>query len=324
MSLTDKIFGRKELKERIGFLEDKIESLEKEKKDLERKAEKEKKRAKEAVSEKQDLDREIKEQKDRIQSLEDKLRKKEFLEETTPAEVRDERVSRDVLMDLLDKLESFRSNKEDLFSVFVPTGSSVSDIDTQGFIQTNLTLNQLRRLKEEDSETGKVLFHCEGLLTFLIKPPVPIDEDIWSKDSGFTVEPLREALDSSVGFIYLSAGGSAVALFSDGIEDFEVVRSSIKGKHKKGGFSQGRFNRGREEEVKKHVEEVVEATETVVPEDVEVAVCGSEDLLGLLRETGFTDRRKTFRRSLDVSGIETKDQLDRAFKKFWRTRIIHL
>ncbi|MFP4117140.1 MAG: Vms1/Ankzf1 family peptidyl-tRNA hydrolase [Candidatus Aenigmatarchaeota archaeon] len=325
MSLTDKIFGREELKERISFLEDKIQSLKKDKKELERKAEKESKRAKGAVSEKQELDRKIKKKEDKLASLQDKLKKKEFLEDKT-SQVREKSlVGKEKMRGLVRKLGSMESSKEDMVTVFLPKGSSVNDINSHGFLQTNLTLNQLRRLKEESSETGMVLFHAENLLNLLMKPPAPVAREDWFKGTGFETEPVLEKLKEEVGFIFLSAGGSAVALFSDEIQEFQIVKSKIKGKHKKGGFSQGRFERGREEEVKKHVEKVVKACDDVLPEEIDwIALGGSPEMISDFKEREVFEDKKLFERKLDVSSIEDKGALKRAFNKFWKSELIHL
>ncbi len=325
MSLTDKIFGREELKERIKFLEDKVDNLEDEKEELKRKADKEKERAKEAVSEKQELDRKIKKKQDKLASLQDKLKKKEFLEDKVPGTSEKTLLGRDKTENVLDKLSSMESKEEDMVTVFLPEGSSVDDINSQGFLQTNLTLNQLRRLKEESSQTGMVLFHTEDLLNLLIKPPVPVTKEDWFKDTCFEVEPVSEKLEEEVGFVFLSAGGSSVALFSGEIEDFEIVKSKIKGKHKKGGFSQGRFERGREEEVKKHLEKVADACENVLPEGVgKIAISGSSDMIGSFSERDIFEKKRLFERSLDVSRIEDKESLERAFHKFWKSELIRL
>ncbi len=324
MSLTDKIFGRQSLKERISFLQERVEGLEKEKEELRIKADKEQNRAKEAITRKQQLDREIKKKQDRIESLQDEIKKKEFLSSTSISDKKTDEVPRERLGSILEKIGSIESKDDDLFTVFLPKETSVEDLDAEGLIQTNLTLNQLRRLKEESSETGKVLFHCEDLFSLLLKPPVPVRKDSWKKGKKFETDRLQELIEQDVGFVYLSAGGSSAALFSREIKDMEIVRSSIKGKHKKGGFSQGRFERGRMEEVKKHVEKVVDAAKKVIPEDVEVSVCGSEDLVALFEDSDFADERRTFRRNIDISGIETKNDLQRAFSRFWKASITYL
>ncbi|MFP4116223.1 MAG: Vms1/Ankzf1 family peptidyl-tRNA hydrolase [Candidatus Aenigmatarchaeota archaeon] len=323
MSLKDKIFGREKLKQRISALESKVEGLEAEKEELDKKARKENKRAKEAVSKRQDLEKKINRQEDKIQSLKDELRKKELVEETTGVEADSHRLGRDETEDLLSKLGSMESEKEDLFTVFLPSGATIQDLNSQGFLQTSLTLNQLRRLKNEKSETGKVFFHCKNLFNVLIKPPVPMDKGDWVKDRELVVKPVKEKLKEPVGFVFVSSGGSAAALFGEGIEESRLVESQIKGKHKKGGFSQDRFERARREEVKKHLNEVVDACDEVVPENVEkVAVSGSRRMVDEIKGMGIPG--DAFERALDLSSIENDEDLRRAFEEFWKTGIVHL
>lgn len=324
MSLTDKIFGRSELKKRIKELEERIEALNKEKKHLEEKTEKERKRAKEAVSEKQELDEKINRQKDRIESLEDKLRKKEYAEKAIGEKTQPNRLSRDKLRSLLEKLESVESKEEDIFTVFFPPGASMEDLASRSALQTNLTMNQLKKIKEESSETGKVLFYSENFISLMIKPPIPIEREDWNRSKTFEVSDLMKQLDSTMGFIFLSAGGSALSVFGEDVQESRFVKGEIKSKHGKGGFSQGRFERKRGEEVKAHLDNIEGAAKEFFPENLEiVALSGSKRMVKKFEKE--SDLKGTiFEKKMDLSKIQDEEDIAKAFRTFWQSQIIKI
>ncbi|GEM_PF-1769949 len=325
MSLKDRILGREKLKRRVESLESEIEDMKSLKRDLERKASKEEKRAKEAVSKMQGLHEEINRKKDRIKSLEDKITKKDLIEKAVGSKSGERTMGRQKTKKLLEKIENMVSSEEDLLTVSIPSGSSLRDIDSDGFIQTSLTLNQLKRLRDEKSETGKVFFHCPDLFNILLKPPIPVQNEDWHVDSNFDIGLVSDILQSRVGFVFLSAGGSAVAVFGDTIEDYSIVKSSVKSKHKKGGFSQDRFKRSRDEDIKNHIEKTVKALGETVPGDIGLfAVSGSKKMVSMLTEHSFFEDRKIFERSLNLSRIVEEDDLKKAFREFWSTEVTHL
>lgn len=325
MSLTDKILGRQDLKDRIKKLEGKIQSLEGEKEKLKEQAEKERERAKEAVSKKQELNEKINRQEDKIQSLKDKLRKKEFVEDNLNQGPRPDRISKERLRKLVGKLKGIESGEEDLLSVFLPPGVEINRLDTEGVIQTSLTLNQLKRLKEEGSETGKAFFYTDDLISLMVKPPIPIDGEDWFLSNRFKVSPLEGVIDGKIGFIFLSANGSAVAVFDDEVKDFRKIGGDIKSKHKKGGFSQDRFERGRKEEVKKHIREVEGVCQDFFSDDIEkIALSGSEDMVNKFNGCDFLNDKSHFERKLNLSEITDRSDMERAFSEFWKAETVKI
>ncbi len=325
MSLKDKIFGREKLKEKVKSLERSIQRLEDEKEKLKRKADKEEDRAKEAFSKLQGLHEEINRKEDKIGSLEDELRKKELVDKAKGTKFKSRGIRRSETKDLVSKLGSIKSDKEDLITIFLPPDTSVSDVDSQGFIQTSLTLKQLKRLREEESNTGKVFFYADNMLKLLFKPPVPVREDGWKKDQIFHVDPVLESLDKTVGFVFLSCGGSAVAVFDHEIKEHKIVKSKVKDQHKKGGFSQGRFERSREEDMKRHIDDVLEAYKGIFSEDIDmVALCGSGDMVSKFKERNPFHDINVFEKNPNLSKITQEKDIKKAFKQFWTTEVTHL
>lgn len=318
MSLTDKLLGREKLKERIDALKQELNKTRKEKEELQEKLESERERAKEAVAERQELNKRINRQQDKIESLKDEIRRKEYVEERVGQDLQSNKISRKEIASLLSKLSSLKSENDDLLTVFLPRNASIEGIDSEGVLRTDLTLNQLKKFKEEGSETGKVLFYCENLLSLLLKPPLPVKHQDWHKSETFKVSPIQEQLNREIGYIFLSGSGSGVALFGGEVEDFEIIEGKIKDKHKKGGFSQGRFERKREEEVKKHLDKVVEAGREFFPTDLKVfALSGNKKMVSSLKERNFLEDKETFVKKIDISKLAGKKDLKNVFKEFW-------
>jgi len=325
MSLKDKILGREDLKRRIASLESEVKGLEEEKEELKRKADKEEERAKEAVSKKQKLNEKINKQEDRIESLEDKLQKRNIVEDVTGSESSEDELGREEMKNLLSKIDSVNSTKEDLITVYMPPNDSINDLDSQSLLQTNLTLNQLKELKNKDSNTGKIFFHSKKLFNILVKSPLPVHRRDWKKGKGFDTEPLKKILGEKVGFVFLSAGGSGVAVFGDEVEDKKLVRSKIKEKHSKGGFSQDRFERSRGEDVKKHLDEVVDACKDILSDGPELlAVSGSQRMVDEFLTREFPKKKNTFERNLDLSKVEDEEDLFRVFEIFWKFTVFRI
>ncbi len=109
------------------------------------------------------------------------------------------------------------------------------------------------------------------------------------------------------------------------IEDYRLVKADIKSKHSKGGFSQDRFRRRREEEVKEHIDNVEKVTEELPDTDF-MALSGSPKMVSELEKKDLVRRfrDKTFRKRLDLSNVNEEKDLKKATHKFWRVEIINL
>jgi peptide subunit release factor 1 (eRF1) len=99
------------------------------------------------------------------------------------------------------------------------------------------------------STTGVVLFWGDQG-KYLVLPPFPITEKLFS--SGCDVEPLRSLLRKEfiVALILLRLGAYAIGVFrGQQLLSSKVGTGHIHQRHKKGGSSQRRFERGREKQV---------------------------------------------------------------------------
>ena len=155
-------------------------------------------------------------------------------------------------MDLLqERLKACRSPKDDLLASYYP-GPIPEDAGLPQQIKKAAAAIKSKR--------GGIILHSPLLFTLLLIPPFPIQESLTREGSAFALDPLEEMMDTPVLIISAHAGETflGVALSHEGFEVEEMVESSVIGKHSKGGWSQKRFERLREEEIKSHADLVAE------------------------------------------------------------------
>jgi hypothetical protein len=152
---------------------------------------------------------------------------------------------------LLDRLEACRSPQDDLLSAYIPPGSTGGE---------DLPPEVSEIVKRADSDRGAAVFSDPLLFTLALVPPFPLkkDEAIWA--GSFKTGPIREMLDTPVLVVAAHAGETllGVALGMEGFAEHAIVKSTVKEKHTKGGWSQKRFERLREEDIRQHAELVKE------------------------------------------------------------------
>ena len=154
---------------------------------------------------------------------------------------------------LLDRLDGCRSPGDDLLSAYLIPGSAGEHLPPEvGYL-----------VKRAGSERGVAVFSDPLLFTIALVPPFPLKEEeeeetAWA--GSFRTGPLRETLDAPVLVVAAHAGETLVglALGRDGFAEKAVVKSTVKEKHTKGGWSQKRFERLREEDIRQHADLVVE------------------------------------------------------------------
>lgn len=152
---------------------------------------------------------------------------------------------------LLRRLSAIRSPDEDLLTAYlpgpIPEGASIPE--------------EIREIAASiKSRSGLVILICPQIFAFLLKPPIPVEEELIQEGGSFLLAPIEEMMETPVLVLDLHAGESfvGVSLESQRFEAEEQIRSEVMGRHSKGGWSQRRFERLREEEVKGHLDLVKE------------------------------------------------------------------
>jgi peptide subunit release factor 1 (eRF1) len=293
--MLDDLLGRTELKERI-------EDLEEERDRLEARLEAESERRADAVSAKQAAEERINRLEDRIADLEGRLDAESedapdvgFRREET---LRGERVEA-----VLERLRSFEGGPESVLTAYID-GSVPDDLRTLLGDRTPLVSRAAPCLVCADDA---------GLLAAALRPPVAPDP--------FCERAATPTVDRSW---FRPTGRFALALvrsdtFAVGVyEDeervaFEGFESDIKSDHSKGGFSQSRFERLRDEQIDRHLEKCEDALGGV--ETDRLYVVGDRRLIGEFDADAIA--------AVDATG-KPKAALEDAFEDFWSVRVYGL
>lgn len=318
------IFGSEDLEEKIEELEEELNKKESEIEDLkeqlteaeervERKkqrTEKEKERAKEAITEKQSAQRKLKKQSHKMETLRDKLERLEE-EDEEKKEFRNVRVlKRSDAESFIERVKSYSGLKDSFMTQSFHESGSARDEDI------NWASERI------DSETGYVgLWDWTGLFKCVLVSPFPISQQFYQGES-FRFEEIEELLESEpkLGFASIHAGKSGVGtLKGTEFEDFKVIRGQVKGKHSKGGFSQGRFERIREKQIQEHLEEVEDYLEGMVDGLDYMVINGNERICRDLK-SNLPSGLNTLRKNLDITKINKKNLEDYA-ERIWGFRL---
>jgi len=316
----DKLFNRKELEKKIEILQARIDELEPENKLLSTRLSKQEVRAKKAVSDKQEADLALKKAEKKIDDLEYTL--ENLKEETQKTD--DLTFKRAVTLttaqscDLLSQISSIRSRNEDLVTVYLRPNESFTDLNE---FESTIELDQdVKYLMQRiESPTGLALFYDMkrlGMVRMLMTPPFPIGESKWKLDRVFDTAQLQELLEHNQVFCILlaHAGESFIGISNrETFIDYKIVRSSVKEKHTKGGWSQRRFERLRDEDVKHHAEKARAVFEALVDDyknELKMVVASGEH--NLIKEiTGGGDSGYRYPFPLLIRSIDSKAKIEK-------------
>ncbi|WP_049987168.1 Vms1/Ankzf1 family peptidyl-tRNA hydrolase [Halobellus rufus] len=313
--MLDELLGRAELKARI-------EELEEEKRHLERRAAAEEERRSEAARKRQEAEAEVNRLEDKIEGLEERV---ERLSDTDEADVdfRGTEALRGARRDeILDRLASVETDAEGALTAMVredvPTSVSEALGDRAALVRR--------------AAPCLVCVDDAGLVAAALDPPTPPAAfDEWGSSfrierSWFApVEPVWVALVRSDLFALGVYDGESVTLVDE-------VESDVMGTHSKGGFSQARFERRRDQQVDEHLDRAREAIDAHLDaadgdapaeadtgdDDVsterDLIVLGEQTVLG--RFTDLADRTA----AVDATG-DPAEALDSAVREFWTVRL---
>lgn len=243
------LFGKKKLEDRVLELEAAYATLERETEEFVRTLEKREEKIRKLTSANQEANLALKaaEQKAAIVSL-SPVTALDCGEEKLPKLWKPSRRELDMF---LQRLMACRSPRDDLLIACFP-GSIPED--------AGLPTQAKKVALAIKSQRGKIILHYPQLFMLLLIPPFPVQESASWEGSTFTLDPILEASETPVLVVSAHAGDTflGVAMSREGFEVKEFVESQVKEKHSKGGWSQKRFERLREEDIKNHVDAVQE------------------------------------------------------------------
>lgn len=294
--MLDDLLGRTELKERI-------EDIAEERDHLEARLEAESERRADAISAKQTAEERINRLEDRIADLEGRLDAEPDDDASDIGFRREETLRGGRIEAVLERLASFEGRPESVLTAYVD-GSIPEDLRALLGDRTELVSRAAPCLVCADDA---------GMLAVALRPPVapepfcewaatPTVERSWFRPTG------RFAL------ALVRSGTFAVGVYEDDERvSFEGFESNVKSDHSKGGFSQSRFERLRDEQIENHVEKCDAALSSV---DVDrVYVVGDRRLVGEF------DADTTA--AVDATG-KPRAALEDAFAAFWSVRLYGL
>ncbi|AZH26599.1 Vms1/Ankzf1 family peptidyl-tRNA hydrolase [Haloplanus aerogenes] len=291
--MLDRLLGRAELKARI-------EELEEEKRHLERRLDAESDRRADAATARQEAEERVNRLEDRIADLEGRLDDESEVAALDPRGT--ESLRGDRLDAVLARLRSVDAGAEGALTAMVDeeVPDAVADI-----------LDDHAPLVDRAAPCV-VCVDDARLVSVALAPPLApdpfvewgegfrLDDDWFRPPDGLTVALVRSNL-------------FAVGAYDGGdLTDVETVETDVQATHSKGGFSQARFERRRDEQIATHLDDVRAVLDRRDPD--RLVLLGERTVLDDL------DYDPVAVETVDASG-DPEDALDDAARSFFTTRL---
>jgi hypothetical protein len=245
-----KLFGNKN-EDKIEELEEKLQEKKEKIEELEGKLKSEENRRKKHTREKQEAERKVNRLEDKLEGLkssEDEKEKENTLEKDD--------LGLEDLQRSLKKLEKIESDRKELVTVFSP--SKLSNHSEIRDIRNSLPQEVISRL---NSIENLLLFQDPDLGTFCFQVN-PFYTEKFNVGENFEASEILDFLEEEKTWVTVSRGETHIYREERGeVEEVESVKSRVNREHGKGGFSQGRFERKRDEQIQNHLEKVSEKLE---------------------------------------------------------------
>ncbi len=321
--MLKKIFGKKE-QDYINSLEAQLKQLILEKDSITARLEAKEEITRKAVSQKQVVEEELNAANKKIETLEyelSKLRQKE----TNELNFRNiSNISRQAMDRYFFQISSIKAMENSLITVYLKSGESLSDLQNTNELIDSLGPKNISFIDKMESSTGIVVFYdTNQMIQEAVVPFLPVESSSWKLDDKFDTAPLQNLIEKEVNLLILliHAGESFIGITGspDSFTSHQIVRSSVKGKHTKGGWSQRRFEKLRDEDIQHHLEKVNSALHAMVKEssiEIDFIVVSGDSRL--VFETLKDFNYPVIERSLDVS--VDKKNVDKILKEIWSSK----
>jgi predicted RNase H-like nuclease (RuvC/YqgF family) len=297
-------------KEEINALKTRIEQLEEENSKLRVQVDKKDTKTKKTVASGQEVNRELNEAKQQVMSLENEIIK---LKKETKGELNfrfSENFFKNRLYDILFLLDSIQSKTATLITIYLAKDETTANIPSD--IASLIDSSERALIEKIDSHTGKVIFYdTDGIIKLVMLTVFPILHSKYSLERRFDLETLKNSLkrDKTL-IINAHAGETFIGIVEDDVfVEHEVVRSSVMGKHSKGGWSQKRFQSLVEEDVRHHADKVRYSLDTLLGKhrDIEYVIAGGEGKLVRMMLEGYD--YPIIMKSMDTVSTRSAEQL---------------
>ncbi|VVB94712.1 Peptide chain release factor subunit 1 [uncultured archaeon] len=297
-------------KDELDALKARIAEIEKENRRLSLLLEKKDEKTKKTVATKQEADRELNEARAKISSLTNEMQKLKKETFTGPNYRFSESLSRNRLDEVLFLLGSVQSRTSTLITVYLAWNDDLKSVSPD--ILTHIDSNTQYLIEKIESPTGKAIFYDTNQIVKLVMLPVfPLSHTGYSFNRRFDIEPLEKSLRGDKTLVIdTHAGETFIGIMeADTFVEHEVVRSSVMGKHSKGGWSQKRFQSLVEEDVKHHADKVRAALYPMIGKhkDTQQVIAGGEGKLIKMILEGYD--YPVIIKSMDAIGKGNVDQV---------------
>lgn len=308
-SLFSRYSGKEKLENEVEKLQSHLLELEIDKKRLE----KNETNTKKAVAAKQEAEQKLNEANVRIETLTHQVEELKIKEESENSFSLIDDLPPSSFGSYIELLASIRSRNDQLITAY-STYEQMQTNEIQDKLSGYLDQNTLQLLKKIRSTTGYVLFYDEmRVVSEVIVPPTSVTESSVKVEGSFDIAPLKMLLDNDMNVCVVAAhaGESLIGIASDksSFEEDIIIRSSVKAKHTKGGFSQRRFERLRDEDIAHHAEKVRSALKDIITDPIieidMIILCGDVLLAEHILEGIDTDIQ-LLKRNIDAK-IEKHD-----------------
>lgn len=292
--MLDELLGKAALKTRIAELEAERESLEER---LE--AADERRRA--AVRDRQTAEERLNQLEDRIAGLEGELETHRGDDEGASFQSV-ETIGIDRMQEILTRLTSYQTNAEGAL-----TAGITNDIpdDASSLFDDRIELI--------DRASPCILCIDDAKVVRVMLSPPRQPESFVTWDDSFSLDASWFLPSGTFTFALVRSDLFAMATYDGRTRgSFVGFTSEVMGRHSKGGFSQARFERRREEQIDTHRKKVEEALDE--QDTDELILVGNRRMIDSLSISAETTARS------DASG-KPETALEDAFHSFWRTRL---
>ncbi len=301
--MLDRLLGRSELRAEIETLETRVGELTAERDRLERQLENTESRRKQAVTERQEAQHRVNKLEDRIEQLEDTVDRLQS-SETTLSTRRETTLRGGRLSAVLDRLDSVATGREGALTAYVADGHDIPREVREAFGERAVLVSR--------AAPCLALADDEALVSACLRLPVPPDPFVewgdsfrldrdWCQPRGrYTLALVRSDLFAMGQY----EGDERTA--------FHGFDSALKSQHSKGGFSQSRFERLRDEQIDDHLERCLATLDE--HETDRLFVVGERSVLGEFI------RRADATATVDATG-DPEDALGDAWREFWQVQL---
>ncbi len=295
----DELLGRAPLKERIAELEEERDSLE-----ARYKAESE--RRTEAATARQDAERRVNKLEDRIAQLEGELERVQT-DEPSLEYRRRERISGGACAAVVDRLQSMRTDSEGAYTATF-SEEPLADLD-----DSIASLLGDRTALLADATPCLCCVDDAGLVAVTLDPPIrPTIEPTWA--DRFSLERSWFLPEGTYTLAVVRADLFAMGTYEDGERrEWSGFESEVKGSHSKGGFSQARFERIRNEQIDAHLDRCLDALDAI---EEPLYLVGQRPVFTTLIEESGLEPAATA--AVDATG-SPRSALSDAHQSFWTT-----